>query len=273
MALGPMAPLRILISNDDGVFAEGIRTLANAALARGHQVSVVCPDQERSATGHGLTLHTPIRAERADELFDDGVQAWACSGTPSDCVKLALFSLLDEWPDLVLSGINHGPNLGTDVIYSGTVSAAMEGTIEGLPALAVSSADFQWRQFAPAARLALDVAEQKLAEGWPENMLLNLNVPPRPAEAIGPLRWCRSAVRRYTDQFEQRVDPRGHTYYWLAGEVVNDLEAQVSGPAAWPTDVAQINGGGAALTPLQPDIFWRGVTRDLPELASMQPDH
>jgi 5'-nucleotidase len=120
--------------------------------------------------------------------------------------------------------------------------------------------------------LALDVAEQMLAQGWPENMLLNLNVPPRPAEAIGPLRWCRSAVRRYTDQFEQRVDPRGHTYYWLAGEVVNDLEAQVSGPAAWPTDVAQIHEGGAALTPLQPDIFWRGVTRDLPELASMQPD-
>ncbi|MFO8236805.1 MAG: 5'/3'-nucleotidase SurE, partial [Prochlorococcaceae cyanobacterium] len=116
-----MAPLRILISNDDGVFAGGIRTLANAANARGHHVTVVCPDQERSATGHGLTLQTPIRAERADELFDDGISAWACSGTPSDCVKLALFSLLDEWPDLVLSGINHGPNLGTDVLYSGTV--------------------------------------------------------------------------------------------------------------------------------------------------------
>lgn len=264
-----MAPLRILISNDDGVFAEGIRTLANAALARGHQVSVVCPDQERSATGHGLTLQTPIRAERADELFDDGVQAWACSGTPSDCVKLALFSLLDEWPDLVLSGINHGPNLGTDILYSGTVSAAMEGTIEGLPALAVSSADFQWRQFAAAARLALDVAEGMLAEGWPDNMLLNLNVPARPPEAIGPLRWCRSAVRRYTDQFEQRVDPRGHTYYWLAGEVVNDLEAQVSGPESWPTDVAQINTGAPSLTPLQPDIFWRGATRDLPDLSAL----
>ena len=127
-----MAPLRILISNDDGVFADGIRTLAAAAVARGHHVSVVCPDQERSATGHGLTLQTPIRAERADELFADGVRAWACSGTPSDCVKLALFALLDEWPDLVLSGINHGPNLGTDVLYSGTVSAAMEGTSEGL---------------------------------------------------------------------------------------------------------------------------------------------
>ena len=153
--------------------------------------------------------------------------------------------------------------------YSGTVSAAMEGTIEGLPALAVSSADFQWRQFAAAARLALDVAEGMLAEGWPDNMLLNLNVPARPPEAIGPLRWCRSAVRRYTDQFEQRVDPRGHTYSWLAGEVVNDLEAQVSGPESWPTDVAQINTGAPSLTPLQPDIFWRGVTRDLPDLSGL----
>ena len=261
-----MAPLKILISNDDGVFADGIRTLANAALARGHQVSVVCPDQERSATGHGLTLHAPIRAERADELFDDGVRAWACSGTPSDCVKLALFSLLEEWPDLVLSGINHGPNLGTDTLYSGTVSAAMEGTIEGLPALAVSSADFQWRQFDPAARIALDVAEQTMAAGWPEGVLLNLNVPPLAAEAIGPLRWCRKAVRRYTDQFDQRVDPRGRTYYWLAGEVANDLEAEVAGPADWPIDVAHVAAGGVSLTPLQPELFWRGDAAALPQL-------
>ncbi len=258
--------MRILISNDDGVFADGIRTLAAEAARRGHQVTVVCPDQERSATGHGLTLQTPLRAERADELFADGVKAWACSGTPSDCVKLALFALLDEWPDLVLSGINHGPNLGTDVLYSGTVSAAMEGTIEGLHALAVSSADFQWRHFQPAATLALDVAERLLQRGWPEGMLLNLNVPPLPAEQLGPVRWCRKAVRRYTDQFDQRVDPRGRTYYWLAGEVVNDLEAAVAGPEAWPTDVAHVNGGGVALTPLQPELFWRGNPSDLPAL-------
>ena len=258
--------MRILISNDDGVFADGIRTLAAEAARRGHAVTVVCPDQERSATGHGLTLQTPLRAERADELFADGVKAWACSGTPSDCVKLALFALLDEWPDLVLSGINHGPNLGTDVLYSGTVSAAMEGTIEGLHALAVSSADFQWRHFQPAATLALDVAERLLQQGWPEGMLLNLNVPPLPAEQLGPLRWCRKAVRRYTDQFDQRVDPRGRTYYWLAGEVVDDSEAGLAGPEAWPTDVAHVNGGGVALTPLQPELFWRGNPSDLPSL-------
>ena len=173
-----MAPLRIVISNDDGVFADGIRTLAATAAARGHDVTVVCPDQERSATGHGLTLQTPIRAERADELFVPGVTAWACSGTPADCMKLALNELLPEPPDLVLSGINHGPNLGTDVFCSGTVAAAMEGTLEGLPALAVSSACFQWRQFQAAADLALDVAESSLQQDWKENLLLNLNIPP-----------------------------------------------------------------------------------------------
>ncbi|QPN65375.1 5'/3'-nucleotidase SurE [Synechococcus sp. CBW1006] len=266
-----MAPLRILISNDDGVFAGGIRTLAAAAAQRGHQVTVVCPDQERSATGHGLTLQTPIRAERADELFAEGITAWACSGTPSDCVKLALFSLLDQWPDLVLSGINHGPNLGTDVLYSGTVSAAMEGTIEGLPALAVSSADFQWRQFEPAAALALDVAEMLLASGWPQGSLLNLNVPALPPERIGALRWCRTAVRRYTDQFDKRIDPRGRTYYWLAGEVANDLEATAAGPGEWPTDVAHVAEGGASLTPLQPELFWRGDAIALPPCESLRP--
>jgi 5'-nucleotidase len=258
--------LRILISNDDGVFADGIRALAAEAAGRGHQVSVVCPDQERSATGHGLTLQTPLRAERADELFAPGIQAWACSGTPSDCVKLALFALLEEWPDLVLSGINHGPNLGTDTLYSGTVSAAMEGTIEGLPALAVSSADFRWRQFEPAARIALDVAEHLHASGWPPGVLVNLNVPPLAAEAIGPLRWCRKAVRRYTDQFDKRVDPRGRTYYWLAGEVANDLEAEVAGPPDWPIDVTHVAAGGVSLTPLQPELFWRGASADLPQL-------
>ena len=179
-------------------------------------------------------------------------------------------SLLEEWPDLVLSGINHGPNLGTDTLYSGTVSAAMEGTIEGLPALAVSSADFKWRQFEPAARIALDVAEQLHAEGWPQGVLLNLNVPPLPAEQIGELRWCRKAVRRYTDQFDRRVDPRGRTYYWLAGEVVNDLEAEVAGPADWPIDVAHVAAGGVSLTPLQPELFWRGATSGLPQLPLLR---
>ncbi|QEY33415.1 5'/3'-nucleotidase SurE [Synechococcus sp. RSCCF101] len=262
-----MEPLRILISNDDGIFADGIRTLAAAASARGHRVTVVCPDQERSATGHGLTLHTPLRAERADALFAAGVEAWACSGTPADCVKLALFHLLEEPPQLVLSGINHGPNLGTDVFCSGTVAAAMEGILEGVPSMAVSSACFQWRQFEPAARVALEVAESTLAGGWPDQLLLNLNVPPLAAEAMKPLRWCRASVRRYEDQFSRRVDPRGRTYFWLAGEAIVDLESSGEGPEHWPSDVAQIVAGGPSLTPMQPELFWRGPLAALPPLA------
>ena len=261
------SPLRILISHDDGVFAEGIKVLALEAARRGHRVSVDCPDQERSATGHGLTLQSPIRAERADGLFGSGIEAWACSGTPSDCVKLALGKLLETPPDLVLSGINHGPNLGSDVMYSGTVAAAMEGTLEGLPAMAISSACFDWRQFDGAAVRALDLAEQALAGGWPDGLLLNLNVPAVPADQIGAVRWCRPGVRRYVDQFDQRSDPRGRTYYWLAGEVVNDHQAAGVGPRDWPTDVAQVQAGGMALTPLQPELFWRGGLPPLP-LAS-----
>jgi 5'-nucleotidase len=135
-----------------------------------------------------------------------------------------------------------------------------------LPALAVSSADFQWRQFEPAAAIALDLAEALLHQGWPGHALLNLNVPPLPAEQVGALRWCRKAVRRYTDQFVKRVDPRGRTYFWLAGEVANDLEAEVAGPADWPIDVAHVAAGGASLTPLQPELFWRGDAAALPAL-------
>ncbi|MAR06889.1 MAG: 5'/3'-nucleotidase SurE [Cyanobium sp. NAT70] len=258
--------MRILISNDDGVFAEGIRTLAAAAIARGHHVSVVCPDQERSATGHGLTLQTPIRAERADELFVPGVQAWACSGTPADCMKLALFELLKEKPDLVLSGINHGPNLGTDVFCSGTVAAAMEGTLEGIRSMAVSSACFQWRQFQAGAELAMEIVEQAVHDQWPENLLLNLNIPPCEQQKMGPLRWTRLSIRRYDEQFSPRVDPRGRTYYWLAGEVVKDLESAGEGPRDWPSDVAQIDANAPSLTPIQPDLFWRGALASLPEL-------
>ena len=140
----------------------------------------------------------------------------------------------------------------------------MEGTLEGLPALAVSSACFDWRQFDGAAVQAMDVAESALAGGWPEGLLLNLNVPAVPPDRIGPVRWCRPGVRRYVDQFDQRFDPRGRSYYWLAGEVVNDFEAAGTGPKDWPTDVAQVQGGGVALTPLQPELFWRGALPPLP---------
>ncbi|KGG12020.1 MULTISPECIES: 5'/3'-nucleotidase SurE [Prochlorococcus] len=259
-----MKPLKILISNDDGVFADGIRTLASKAAIRGHKVTVVCPDQERSATGHGLTLQSPIRAESANELFEQGVSAWGCNGTPADCIKLALNELLDEQPDLVLSGINHGPNLGTDVFCSGTVAAALEGTLAGIPSLSVSIASFQWRDFAYASQLALNIAEKALTQAWPKKLLLNLNVPPCNSSEMGDLSWTRLSIRQYEEQFCKRIDPRGNTYYWMAGKAVKDLYSAGEGPSSWPSDVAQIESNSPSITPIQPDLFWRGDINELP---------
>tara|TARA_B100000700_G_scaffold323552_1_gene427578 strand:+ start:677 stop:1474 length:798 start_codon:yes stop_codon:yes gene_type:complete len=261
-----MNPLRILISNDDGIFAEGIRTLAATAVKRGHLVTVVCPDQERSATGHGLTLQSPIRAERVDELFAEGILAWGCSGTPADCIKLALNEILPEKPDLILSGINHGPNLGTDIFCSGTVAAALEGTLEGIPSLAVSIASFQWREFSFTGDLTMEIAENALSTNWPSNLLLNLNIPPCDPKEMGDLSWTRLSIRQYQEQFSRRIDPRGNTYFWMAGEAVKDLKTAGDGPHYWPSDVAQIAAKCPSITPIQPDLFWRGNLSELPTL-------
>jgi 5'-nucleotidase len=243
-----MDSMRLLISNDDGVYALGIRTLANTLAEAGHQVTVVCPDRERSATGHGLTLHQPIRAEKIESLFHPSVQVWACSGTPSDCVKLAIWALLDEPPELVLSGINHGANLGTDVLYSGTVSAAMEGLIEGFPSVALSLTSFSSRDFQPAADFACALVQQ-LAKHPLTLTLLNVNVPPVERDQIRGAIVTRQGVRRYVDVFEKRVDPRGKTYYWLAGELLEDVEDPDVTDTA-PTDVEAIRENYITITPL-----------------------
>lgn len=257
--------MRLLVSNDDGIFAQGIKTLANTLAAAGHDVIVVCPDRERSATGHGLTLHKPIRAEEIDSVFDDGIKAWACSGTPSDCVKLALGALLESPPDLVLSGINHGPNLGTDVLYSGTVSAAMEGVIENLSGIAFSLASFAAKEFQPAANFAKTLVDYIAKHPLDEPTLLNVNVPPIPENEIEGVIFTRQGIRRYVDLFEKRVDPRGKTYYWLAGEVVEDDEdGGLESLPKWgldlphlewlqkvSTDVQAIRNHHISITPLQ----------------------
>ncbi len=261
-----MNQLKILISNDDGVFADGIRTLANTASGRGHNVTVVCPDQERSATGHGLTLQSPIRAEKANELFNSGVNAWGCNGTPADCIKLALYEILPEKPDLILSGVNHGPNLGTDVFCSGTVAAALEGALENIPSLAISLACFKWRNFKLASEIGMNIAESCIKGNWPPKLLLNLNIPPCDSNQMGSLAWTRLSIRHYEEQFSKREDPRGNTYYWLAGEAVKDLEAAGEGPIEWTSDVAQIEKGGISITPIQPDLFWRGSINELPKI-------
>jgi 5'-nucleotidase len=245
--------MRILISNDDGIFALGIQTLANTLAAAGHEVTVVCPDRERSATGHGLTLHDPIRAEEVSGIFDPRVKAWSCSGTPADCVKLALGALLDQFPDFVLSGINHGANLGTDILYSGTVSAAMEGTIEGIPSIAFSLTSFTYREFQPAADFALRLLTQLEHQPLPEPLLLNVNIPPVPAAEIAGVKITRQGIRRYFDTFQKRIDPRGKTYYWLSGEVLQDVEQpeHLHLPPEIEIDVRAIKDNFITVTPLQ----------------------
>lgn len=287
--------MRLLISNDDGVFATGIRTLADTLAAAGHQVTVVCPDRERSATGHGLTLHKPIRAESVEGVFHPDIQAWACSGTPSDCVKLALGAILDQPPDWVLSGINHGANLGTDVLYSGTVSAAMEGMIEGIPAIAFSLASFTHRDFAPAARFAQRLLDTLKQHPLPTPMLLNINIPAVAAEAIQGCLVARQGIRRYVDMFEKRIDPRGKTYYWLAGEVLEPVEheadsyqllteelqrlPQFGGLKNLPTDVIAIQQNWITITPLQYnltshlDLCQLHHWQTSGDLAQLHPDH
>ncbi|HEY9748714.1 MAG TPA: 5'/3'-nucleotidase SurE [Allocoleopsis sp.] len=245
--------MRLLISNDDGIYALGIRSLANGMAEAGHEVTVVCPDRERSATGHGLTLHSPIRAEEVESVFHPHIRAWACSGTPSDCVKLALGALLEQPPDFVLSGINHGSNLGTDVLYSGTVSAAMEGVIEGIPSVAFSLTSFSSREFQPAVRFAQTLLAQLAQHPLPKLVLLNVNVPAVPQAEIAGVAVTRQGVRRYTDIFQKRLDPRGKTYYWLSGELLEDVTDEVDLKAGNQalTDVQAIRNNYITVTPLQ----------------------
>ncbi len=248
--------IKLLISNDDGIFALGVRTLANTLAAAGYDVTVVCPDGERSASGHGLTIHQPIRAEIVDSIFHPSVTAWSCSGTPVDCVKLALSAILEQKPDFVLAGINHGSNLGTDILYSGTVAAAMEGTVEGIPSLALSLAHYTSKEFQTAADFAGTKLAQLTQNPLPEPTLLNINVPPVAEEEIAGVAITRQGMRRYRENFQQRCDPRGRSYYWLAGEVIEEMEQpeNLLLPHSIPTDVQAIRDNYISITPLQHNL-------------------
>ncbi len=216
--------IKVLISNDDGIFANGIKTLAER-LALNYEVYVVAPDRERSATSHSLTLHKPLRVDEV-EMNNGVVKAYAVTGTPSDCIKIALNAILDIRPDIVVSGINHGPNLGADVLYSGTVSAALEGAVNGIPSVAVSlingydkNADFH-----PGAEFIAQFIPKVVSEGLPPKTVLNTNIPAVPLSDISGVKMTALGVRMYTDTYERRVDPRNQVYYWLAGEIIDDSD-------------------------------------------------
>jgi 5'-nucleotidase len=235
--------LKILISNDDGIQANGIQTLA-AKLAQTYEVYMVAPDRERSATGHALTLHKPIRIDEVPMNFPVA-KAFAISGTPSDCVKLALNALLDVKIDVVVSGINHGPNLGSDVIYSGTVSAALEGAIHGLPSIAVSlvNGGEKLADFTHGAQFISDFLPVAMKVGIPAKSILNINIPAVPLHDFAGVEIAELGTRMYTDSYERRVDPRGGIYYWLAGEVVESSNERA-------TDVEAIRNNMVAISPV-----------------------
>ena len=211
--------MRILVTNDDGIRAPGVLTLARRLTKLG-QVWLVAPSEEQSASGHGITLVDPIRVKRLN--IEDIGEAWAVNGTPADCVKLAIQELVKEPCSLVVSGINNGPNLGTDVLYSGTVSAAIEGAILGIPSMAVSLGEYDYDEYETAAEIAVAVAKQLYLnrEEIPPDTLLNVNVPAVARDQIRGCKVTRLGVREYENVFDRRVDPRGNVYYWLKGELV-----------------------------------------------------
>jgi 5'-nucleotidase len=250
--------MRILISNDDGIFAEGIRILAQH-LKEIADIYIAAPQLERSGTSHGLTTMLPIRAHRSPlpNLTDN---AWAIDGTPVDCVKLAIDVLMPERPDIVISGINNGPNLGTDIIYSGTVAAAMEGYLNGCPALAVSAAGIRKGKGAGnyhyAAELAVKICQQMAERAFKPRLLLNVNVPGNSPEEVRGVRYAHMGWRWYTEPFAKRVDPRGHEYYWLQGE----FDDRNCGEGS---DVELCNHGHATITPIQADFTNYSVLGEL----------
>ena len=218
--------MKILISNDDGVMAEGIKALVTE-LSKEHDVYVVAPDRERSAAGHSLTLHTPIRVEELESKFG-AKRIWITSGTPGDCVKIGINAILseDEKPDLIISGINHGPNLGTDILYSGTVSCAMEGAMMGYPSIAVSLASMTCEPEL-FKNVAIFIAKfiHKIKEfPFPQKSILNINVPGLMPEDLAGVAITRLGGKMFTDEYDKRVDPRGKVYYWMAGELIRHCD-------------------------------------------------
>jgi 5'-nucleotidase len=210
--------MRILVTNDDGVTSDGILALARR-LSKKHEVCVVAPESERSAVGHAITIHVPIWVKELN--ICDYAKIYSTTGTPADCVKLGV-DVLCENPDIIISGINRGPNLGTDVIYSGTVSGALEGAMSGFSAIAVSSADYSNPNYESAAKFVEKFIDDFDFSTIPPFTALNINVPAIDYEEIKGWRFTRQSKRRWEDYFEARVDPFGRTYYWMMGSVIED---------------------------------------------------
>lgn len=235
----------ILVTNDDGIRAPGLRLLAEA-LQRLGRVEVYAPESQQSAVGHSVSLHKPLRVNNLEPGWH------MVDGTPTDCVMLAVRSLLGERPALVVSGVNPGANLGDDVTYSGTVAGAFEGMLLGIPSIAVSDVSYRPQYMVTAAQVGAQVARYVLEHGLPEDTTLNVNVPDRPFEELEGIAITRMGRRDYHDEIVRREDPRGGIYYWIGGDEPSHV--MESG-----TDFEAISQGKVSITPLHRDVTHHAV--------------
>lgn len=232
----------ILVSNDDGINSPGIIALIAVAQQLG-EVLVVAPDKPQSAMGHAITINHPIRLVEVD--IHQGVKAFQCSGTPVDCVKIAIDKLLPRKPDLMVSGINHGSNASINVIYSGTMSAAVEASIDGMKAIGFSLCDYAWdADFKPAQKIALEICSKTLQNSLPYGTLLNVNIPKGP---VGGIKICRQARAKWKEDFDERLDPFNRKYYWMTGQFINQDEGM-------DTDEFALKQGYASVVPTMFDL-------------------
>jgi 5'-nucleotidase len=235
----------ILVTNDDGVTAPGIRNLVESVKDLG-KVVVVAPDKPQSGMGHAITIGIPLRLHPIS-IFE-GVEAWQCSGTPVDCVKLAVDKILHRKPDLCLSGINHGSNHSINVIYSGTMSAAVEAAIESIPSVGFSLLDYSVEaDFTGARKYARLIVQQLLRHFLDKHLVLNVNIPAIPEELIAGMKICRQAYAKYEEDFVERHDPNGRKYYWLTGKFVNFDKGR-------DTDVWALEHNFVSVVPVQFDL-------------------
>lgn len=236
----------ILITNDDGIVAPGIRALIEVMKEIG-EVIVVAPDSPQSAMGHAITINNTLKLEKI-HIDKEISQEYSCSGTPVDCVKIAVNEILKRKPDLCVSGINHGSNSSINVIYSGTMSAAVEAGIEGIPAIGFSLLDYSWdANFEPIKSYVKQIALSVLEKGLPEGVILNVNFPKLSKEALKGIKICRQAKAIWQEEFDKRINPQGKEYYWLTGKFVNQDKGT-------DTDEWALANGYISIVPVQFDL-------------------
>jgi 5'-nucleotidase len=247
--------VKILLTNDDGIHAPGLKALYHELKPLG-EIKVVAPESEQSAVGHAISLTNPLRVKEV--ALDGGVQGWAVSGTPADCVKIALAELLPSTPDLVISGINLGPNVGINVLYSGTVSAATEASILGVRGVALSLNSYEKdADFKTAAGLAVEaIVRLQDWPGWTNGICLNINLPALPKSQVKGVKVTRQDVGPLVEHFERRVDPRKHVYFWLA-EINERRELDLE------TDYGALAAGFVTVTPIHHDLTHYHGLREL----------